>query len=45
MLLAQAQTAFVAADTALRNGDLAEYQRQIGVARRALDDALAQLNR
>ena len=45
VLLAQAQTAFVAADTALRNGDLAEYQRQIGVARRALDDALAQLNR
>ena len=45
VLLEQAQTAFVAADTALRNGDLAEYQRQITVARRALDDALAQLNR
>ena len=44
-LLEQAQNAFVAADTALRNGDLAEYQRQIAVAQKAMDDALAQLNR
>ena len=45
VLLEQAQNAFVAADTALRDGDLAEYQRQIAVAQKAMDDALAQLNR
>jgi len=44
-LLQEAQNAFVSADTALRNGDLAEYQRQIDLAQQAMDRALQQLDR
>lgn len=43
--LQAAQAAFVAADAALRNGDLAEYERQIDLAQQAMDKAMQQLNR
>ncbi|MGC3993220.1 MAG: UPF0182 family protein [Propionicimonas sp.] len=38
-----AEKAFTAADEALRNGDLAEYQKQVEVAKAQLADALAKL--
>ncbi len=41
----QAQTAFDAADAALRRGDLAEYQKQVAAARAAVVDALARMGR
>lgn len=44
-LLKQAEDSFVAADTALRNGDLAEYQRQVKQAEQQLRDALTKLGR
>jgi len=43
--LKKAQTAFDAADAALRKGDLAEYQKQIGVAKQAIAAALKKLGR
>ena len=43
--LQQAENAFVAADAALRNGDLAEYQRQVTRARESLQDALDYMGR
>jgi uncharacterized membrane protein (UPF0182 family) len=45
VLLQQAQDAFVAADTALRNGDLAEYQRQVRQAEQSMKEALEKLGR
>ncbi|MCB0913208.1 MAG: hypothetical protein KDB60_16495, partial [Propionibacteriaceae bacterium] len=36
----KADAAFTAAETALRNGDLAEYQKQVEIAKTALGDAL-----
>ena len=39
----KAQAAFTAADTALRNGDLAEYQKQVEIAKTELGDALAKM--
>lgn len=39
----KADAAFAAAETALRNGDLAEYQKQVEVAKAALNDALAKM--
>ncbi len=39
----KAQTAFTAADAALRNGNLAEYQKQVEIAKAALTDALAKM--
>lgn len=39
----KAESAFVAADTALRNGDLAEYQKQVEIAKTELADALAKM--
>ncbi len=42
-LLDQAQTAFLAADTALRNGDLAGYAAQMAAAQALVDQALALL--
>lgn len=41
--LRRAETAFAAADTALRNGDLAEYQKQVDAAKAALAEALARM--
>ncbi|MDR1852315.1 MAG: UPF0182 family protein, partial [Propionibacteriaceae bacterium] len=38
-LLKEAEDAFVAADQALKNGDLAEYQKQIGIAQKAVEEA------
>ncbi|MDR1790992.1 MAG: UPF0182 family protein [Propionibacteriaceae bacterium] len=43
--LEQAEAAFTAADTALRNGDLATYQQQVEVARAALGAALEKMGR
>lgn len=43
--MAKAQTAFDAADAALRKGDLAEYQTQIGIAKQAVTEAMKQLGR
>lgn len=40
-LLAEADVAFKAAETALKNGDLATYQRQVQVARAKVAEALA----
>ncbi|MDR3069468.1 MAG: UPF0182 family protein [Propionibacteriaceae bacterium] len=45
VLLQQAQDAFVAADEALRKGDLAEYQKQVEAARVAVDSAMKKLGR
>ncbi len=39
----KAEAAFTAADTALRNGDLAEYQKQVEIAKTELADALAKM--
>ncbi|GAB2670834.1 UPF0182 family membrane protein [Kribbella swartbergensis] len=39
--LAEAQTAYAAAEAALRKGDLAEYQKQIRLVKSAIDRALA----
>jgi len=39
----KAQTAFTAADAALRNGNLAEYQKQVEIAKTALNDALSKM--
>ncbi len=44
-LLQRAETAFTAADAALKNGDLAEYQRQVDIARQSIADALTRLGR
>ena len=44
-LLTQAQNAFVAADAALKAGDLAEYQKQVEVARTDLAQALQKMGR
>ena len=41
----EAQDAFVAADAALRNGDLAEYQRQVRQAEQSMKEALEKLGR
>ena len=41
----KAETAFVAADTALKAGDLAEYQKQIGLAKAAVEAALKAMGR
>ncbi|MFT4107996.1 UPF0182 family protein [Propionicimonas sp.] len=41
--LQNAQKAFTAADQALRDGDLAEYQKQVEVAKAQLADALAKM--
>lgn len=41
--LSKAQTAFDAADAALRRGDLAEYQRQLGVAKQEVAAAMKKL--
>ena len=35
----EASQAFIAADEALRNGDLGEYQRQVKIARQKLAEA------
>lgn len=43
--LKKAETAFVAADTALKAGDLAEYQKQIGLAKAAVEAALKAMGR
>lgn len=40
-----AEEAFVAADAALREGNLAEYQRQLELARKAVEAAMTQLGR
>lgn len=42
-LLAQASDSFERANTALRDGDLAEYQRLIGEAERFIEQALSQI--
>ncbi|MFT3862520.1 UPF0182 family protein [Micropruina sp.] len=44
-LLAKAQAAFEAADTALRNGDLATYQSKVDEAKAALAEALKLMGR
>jgi uncharacterized membrane protein (UPF0182 family) len=43
--LKKAETAFVAADAALKAGDLAEYQKQLGLAKAAVEAALTALDR
>ena len=43
--LDQAQNAFVAADAALRKGDLATYQTKVNEAKAALADALKLMGR
>lgn len=43
--LKKAQVAFTAADTALRNGNLAEYQKQMAAAKASVDAALKSLGR
>ena len=45
VLLKTAQDAFTAADAALRAGDLSEYQKQVDIARTALNEAMTKLNR
>jgi uncharacterized protein len=40
-LLAEAEAHFLAAQQALQNGDLATYQREIDLARQAVEDAAA----
>jgi uncharacterized membrane protein (UPF0182 family) len=44
-LLKTAQDAFTAADAALRAGNLSEYQKQVDIARQALNEAMTKLNR
>lgn len=39
----KAQSAFTAADAALRSGNLAEYQKQVEIAKAALNDALSKM--
>ncbi|MGJ6979431.1 UPF0182 family membrane protein [Aestuariimicrobium soli] len=39
-LLGEAQAAFVAADAALKQGNLSEYQKQVGIAQTKVDEAL-----
>ena len=41
----RADTAFVAAETALKSGDLAEYQRQVELAKQAVEEALQKLGK
>ena len=41
----KAEAAFVASETALRSGDLAEYQKQVGIAKTAVEAALKALGR
>lgn len=43
--LKKAEVAFTAADTALRNGDLAEYQKQMATAKASVEAALKALGR
>ena len=43
--LQRAETAFAQADAALKNGDLAEYQRQVQAAQAAMAQALRELGR
>lgn len=41
----RADTAFQAAETALKSGDLAEYQRQVDLAKKAVEEALIKLGK
>jgi len=41
----KAETAFTAAEAALRSGDLAEYQKQVDAAKAAVEAALKALGR
>lgn len=41
----RADSAFVAAETALKSGDLAEYQRQVELAKQAVEEALQKLGK